>query len=221
MRTRASGFSIIELMVGIALALLIAAAAVLLLGSSVGESRRLLLEARLTQDLRSSAELIVRQTRRAGHWGAASTLGVWTATASALPNPYAALISDNSALDTITLRYSHDTVENNTVDATEQVGFRLRSGTLEVQLGASSWQALTDSSTLVVTGLRIQPRVQSIALESACACVASGTCAAPQVQVRSVDVEISARAAADASVLRTVRSTARLRNDNVSGGCNA
>jgi len=221
MRTHASGFSIIELMVGIALALLIAAAAVLLLGSSVGESRRLLLEARLTQDLRSSAELIVRQTRRAGHWGAASTLGVWTANASALPNPYAALVSDNSTLDTITLRYSQDTVENNTVDTTEQVGFRLRSGTIEVQLGASTWQALTDSSTLVVTGLRIQPSVQLIALESACACVASGTCAAPQVQVRSVDVELSGRAVGDASVLRTVRSTARLRNDNVIGGCNA
>ena len=221
MRTQASGFSIIELMVGIALALLIAAAAVLLLGSSVGESRRLLLEARLTQDLRSSAELIVRQTRRAGHWGAASTLGVWTANASALPNPYAALVSDNSALDTITLRYSQDTVENNTVDTTEQVGFRLRSGTIEVQLGASTWQALTDSSTLVVTGLRIQPSVQLIALESACACVADATCTAPKVQVRSVDMEISGRAAGDSSVVRTVRSTARVRNDKVSGGCTA
>jgi type IV pilus assembly protein PilW len=215
------GFSIIELMVGIALALLIAAAATLLLSSSVSENRRLLLEARLTQDLRSAADLVIRQTRRAGYWGTASTLGLWSASANAIPNPYAALTPDISASDTIALRYSQDTIENNAVDDNEQVGFRLRNGALEAQLGERNWQALTDSSTLVVTRFQIQPHVQSVALESACECVATATCAAPQVQVRSVDIEISGHAVGDASVLRTVRSTARLRNDNVSGGCNA
>jgi prepilin peptidase dependent protein B len=215
------GFSIIELMVGIALALLIAAAATLLLSSSVSENRRLLLEARLTQDLRSAADLVIRQTRRAGYWGTASTLGLWSASANAIPNPYAAPTPDISESDTIALRYSQDTIENNAVDDNEQVGFRLRNGALEAQLGERNWQALTDSSTLVVTRFRIQPHVQSVALESACECVASATCAAPQVQVRSVDIEISGRAVGDTSVLRTVRSTARLRNDNVSSGCNA
>ena len=218
---RERGFSIIGLMVGIALALLIAAAAALLLGSNVSENRRLLLEARLTQDLRSAADLIVRQTRRAGHWGAASTLGLWSATANALPNPYAALTPDASASDTISLRYSQDTNENNTVDDNEQVGFRLRNGALEAQLGDRNWQALTDASTLVVTRLRIQPRVESVTLDPVCACVAGTPCVAPQAQVRSVDIEISGRAANDASMLRTVRSTVRLRNDNVTGGCNA
>ena len=215
------GFSIIELMVGIALALLIAAAATLLLSSSVSENRRLLLEARLTQDLRSAADLVIRQTRRAGYWGTASTLGLWSARANAIPNPYAALTPDTSASDTIALRYSQDTIENNAVDDNEQVGFRLRNGALEAQLGERNWQALTDSSTLVVTRFQIQPHVQSVALESTCECVATATCTAPQVQVRSVDIEISGHAVGDASVLRTVRSTARLRNDNVSGGCNA
>lgn len=221
MRGRQLGFSIIELMVGIALALLIAAAATLLLGSSVNENRRLLLEARLTQDLRSAADLIVRQTRRAGHWGAASTLGLWSASASALPNPYVGLTPEATASDTIALHYSQDANENNVVDDNEQVGFRLRNGALEAQLGERNWQALTDASTLVVTSFRIQPRVQSVALESACACVALASCAAPQVQVRSVDIEITGRAASDASVLHTVRSTVRLRGDHVGVGCNA
>jgi type IV pilus assembly protein PilW len=215
------GFSIIELMVGIALALLIAAAATLLLGSSVGENRRLLLEARVTQDLRSAADLVVRQTRRSGHWGAASTLGLWSSRANPLPNPYAALTPDSGASDAIALHYSQDTNENNAVDANEQVGFRLRNGALEAQLGDSHWQALTDVSTLLVTQFLVQPRVQSVALDSACMCAGSATCTAPQVQVRSVEIEISARATSDASVLRTVRSTVRLRNDIVSGGCNA
>jgi len=43
--SRELGFTIIELMVGIALALLIAAAATLLLSSHINENRRLLLEA--------------------------------------------------------------------------------------------------------------------------------------------------------------------------------
>jgi type IV pilus assembly protein PilW len=221
MRSSEDGFSIIELMVGIALALLIAAAAALLLGNNVGENRRLLLEARLTQDLRSATDLIVRQTRRAGHWGAASTLGLWSAEANALPNPYAALTPDAGASNAIALRYSQDTIENSAVDDNEQVGFRLHNGALEAKLGESTWQALTDSSMLIVTRFQIEPHVQSIALDSTCACVASATCAAPRVQVRSVDIEISARAAGDTSVLRTARSTVRLRNDNVSGGCNA
>ena len=214
------GFSIIELMVGVTLALLIAAAAALLLASSVGENRRLLLEARLTQDLRSAVDLVARQARRAGHWSAASTLGLWSASASAVPNPYAAMTPDAGASDTLTLRYSQDTNENNAVDGNELVAFRLRNGALEAQLGEHTWQALTDASTLVVTRFHIQPRVESSTLEAACACTDSETCTAPQVQVRSVVIEISGQAANDASVQRTVRSTVRLRNDNVSGGCN-
>ena len=212
------GFSIIELMVGITLALMIAAAATLLLGSSVSENRRLLIEARLTQDLRSASDLVARQTRRAGHWGAAATLGLWSASANALPNPYAALTLDAAASDTIALRCSQDATENNAVDGNEQVGFRLRNGALEAQLGERNWQALTDSSTLVVTQLRFEPRVQSVALEPVCVCFAGASCTAPQARIRSVDIEISGRAANDASVQRTVRSTVRLRNDAISGG---
>lgn len=219
--SRELGFTIIELMVGIALALLIAAAATLLLSSHVNENRRLLLEARVTQDLRGAADLIVRQTRRAGHWGAASTLGLWSTAANALPNPYAALTPETGPSDTIAFRYSQDASENNAVDDNELVGFRLRGGVIEAQLGDRNWQALTDSSTLVVTRLRIEPRVQTATLEPACACTGGALCPAPQVQVRSIEIEISARAVSDASVLRAVRSTVRLRNDNVGGGCHA
>jgi len=215
------GFSIIELMVGIALALLIAAAAAFLLASSVGENRRLLLEAQVTQDLRSAADLVTHQTRRAGHWSGASTLGLWSASASAVPNPYAAITPDAGASDMLALRYSQDANENNAVDGNEQVAFRLRNGALEAQLGEHTWQALTDASTLVVTRFHIQPTVRSSTLESACACVDSEACTAPLVQVRSVEIEISGQAANDASVLRTVRSTVRLRNDNVISGCSA
>ena len=230
-RTNARGMSLVELLIGIVLALLIAAAAAMLLASSQHENRRLLLEARVTQELRSTVDLITREARRAGYWGSAATSGLGSSSAGtivsagAIPNPYAVISPDTAASDAITLRYSQDsTAENGTVDSNEQFGFRLRgSGTIEAQLGASNWQALTDPATLVVTRLLIEPRIESVELESACslACAGAPSCAAPRVQVRSLVIAITAHAAGDAAVSRSQRTTVRLRNDHVSAGCAA
>ena len=79
MRTRQNserGLSVVELLVGVAIALFIAAAGATLLASHLRENRALLLEARLMQDLRTAADLVTRDLRRAGHWGAAVD-GVW------------------------------------------------------------------------------------------------------------------------------------------------
>jgi prepilin peptidase dependent protein B len=207
------GMSLVELLVGVALALLIAAAAALLLGNNLRENRSLLIEARLTQDLRSASDLIVRDLRRAGHWGAAASAGVWSAPASgAMPNPYTTVTPFDAATDSIAFRYSQDATENNAVGSNEQFGFRLRNETIEAQLGASNWQALTDANTMAVTQFRIAPSVQEVALDATCAA---------RVQLRSLSVEIAGRSLADASVVRTIRSVVRLRNDVVSADCPA
>jgi type II secretory pathway component PulJ len=226
----ARGMSLVELLVGIVLALLIAAAATALLVNDLHENRRLLLDARVTQELRSSVDLIAREARRAGYWGSAATSGLGSPSAAiigstgAASNPYASIAPDAAASDAIALRYSQDSIaENGTVDSNEQFGFRLRGGTVEAQLGASNWQALTDPATLVVTRLRIEPHIESVELESACslACAGSPSCVAPRVQVRSLSIEIAAHAAGDATVSRSQRMTVRLRNDLVSAGCAA
>ncbi|MES1161637.1 MAG: prepilin-type N-terminal cleavage/methylation domain-containing protein, partial [Rhizobacter sp.] len=62
------GLSLIELMIGVAIALFIAVAGSTLLVGHLRENRALLLEARLTQDLRTAADLITRDLRRAGYW---------------------------------------------------------------------------------------------------------------------------------------------------------
>ena len=227
----AHGLSLVELLVGIALSLLIAAAATTLLVDNLRENRKLLTDARVTQELRGAVDLIVRDVRRAGYWGAAATSGLPAPAAttasgsgSAKPNPYAAIAPDTAASDAIALRYSQDgATDNDTVDSAEQFGFRLRSGAIEAQLGERNWQALTDATTLVVTHLRIAPHVESVELESACslACAGTPSCTAPLVRVRSLAIEIGARAATDAAVTRTARTTVRLRNDDVSAGCAA
>jgi type IV pilus assembly protein PilW len=152
------GLSLIELMVGAAIGLFIAAAGGALLGGHLRENRALLLEARLTQDLRTTVDLIDRDLRRAGYWGHAG----------AGPNPYAELMPGTAASDSVSLRYSMDATENDVVDSNEQFGFRLRGGAIELQLGAGNWQALTDASTLTVTSFSVAPELQDVSLASFC-----------------------------------------------------
>jgi prepilin peptidase dependent protein B len=206
------GLSLIELMLGLAIGLFIAAAGGTLLVGQLRESRALLLDARLTQDLRTAADIVTRELRRAGYWGHAGT-GV---------NPYAALAPGAAASDAVSLRYSMDAAENDTLDSNEQFGFRLRGGAIELQLGAGNWQALTDAGTLTVTGLRITPETQDVSLASLCTttCAAGSGVCPPHQQVRSLAVVIDAALASDPRVTRSVHSNVRVRSDAVIGQCN-
>ena len=217
------GLSVVELLVGIVIALFIAAAASTLLASHLRENRALLLEARLMQDLRTAADLVSRDLRRAGYWGAAVD-GVWVAGAGPVAtNPYTALAPAAAASDAASFRYSRDAVENGVVDSNEQFGFRLRNGAIEIQLGAGNWQALTDAGTLTITQFSVTPTVQELSLEAFCAtaCATGATACPPRQQVRSLALEITGRLVADVAVTRSVRSAVRLRNDVVIGACAA
>ena len=215
------GLSMVELLVGAAIALFIAATGTTLLAGNLRENRSLLLEARLTQDLRTAADVIARDVRRAGYW-AGATDGVWADNAPPpLANPYVALAPGSAASDAVSFRYSRDSTENNLVDSNEQFGFRLRAGVVEMLLGAGNWQALTDAGTLTVTAFSVTPTVQEINLQNLCAnpCPPGGTSCPPHQQVRGFDIVLSARSASDASVSRSLRSSVRVRNDNVVGAC--
>ena len=212
------GLSLIELLVGVALGLFVVASATTLLAGHLREGRSLLRESRLTQDLRTAADLVSRDLRRAGYWGAAAS-GVWSRSASGvLPNPYAAMSPSAAASDAVTFQFSRDASENQRVDSNEQFGFRLRNGAIEIQLGAANWQALTDATTLTVTEFNVTPTVQDLSLAGYCTptCVTS---ACPHQQVRSLAVRISGRSLHDTSVNRSVRSEVRLRNDTLTGTC--
>ncbi len=218
------GLSLVELMVGAAISLFIAAAGAALLANNLRENRALMLEARLTQDLRTAADLVSRDLRRAGYWGSA-TDGVWAAGAAhVIANPYAAVAHAAAASDAIGFRYSRDATENQIVDANEQFGFRLHQGAIEMQLGAGNWQALTDIGTLQITAFSLLPSKQDISLESFCAqpCAAGSAATCPPHQtVRSFALVITGQLARDPHMSRSVRSQVRLRNDAMVGACAA
>jgi type IV pilus assembly protein PilW len=214
------GLTLVELLVGLALGLLVVAAAAVLLTQHLREHRALLLEARLMQDLRTATDLVARDLRRSGYWGDA-TAGLWSPTQAARANPYAALAPDASASDAASLAYSRDASENQVLDGNEVFGFRLRNQTIEVQLGSGNWQALTDATLLSVTTFRITPAMEEIDLGAMCnqPCPPGSSTCPPRQQVRSLAVLIGARSVADTTVVRSVRAAVRVRHDGLVGAC--
>jgi type IV pilus assembly protein PilW len=207
------GLSLVETLVGMAIALLIVAGVSRLFVAHLGDSRRLLLEARLHQDLRAASDLVARDLRRAGYWQSAWRATRWPAAA----NPYRAVAPAGGAATALaTYAYSRDATENDSLDANESFGLRLNAGALQLLEGSAGWQQLTDAGTVLITGLAITPRTRSVDLGHLCtpACT-SADAACPRLQLRQVDIVIRGRSTADASVTREVRESVRVRNDEL------
>lgn len=214
------GISLVELLVGVTVGMFVVAGAAVLMSSQLGENRRLVLETQVQQDLRAAADIVVRDLRRAGHWTEAHRGLVPAGAASAASNPYASVATDgaNGAGSEVTYAYARTAAENGAVEASEQGGFRLQGQTIQMLLGGN-WQALTDVNTLQVTQFQVNINTQTLALPCAVPCPAGSATCPPQQLMRDVTVAITGRAAHDAAVQRSVRSHARLRNDEVSGAC--
>lgn len=215
---RQRGLSLVELMVGVAVGLFVVAGATMLVANQLGDNRRLLLETQIQQDLRAAADIVARDLRRSGYWGAAQT-GVWYAGSPGVTaNPYTNLAPavSGSAASSVAFNYSRG-VENNTIDAAEQSGFQLSNGVIQMRVGGN-WQPLTDDRTLRITNFQATMTANPITLSCFLPCGAMANCP-PTQTVREVEVVIEGRAVADANVRRSVRSNVRLRNDLVAGAC--
>lgn len=219
-RVRAAqrGLSLVELMVGVAIGLFVVAGATMLVSNQLGDNRRLLLETQIQQDLRAASDIIVRDLRRSGYWGAAQT-GVWHAGAVAVStNPYTALSAASGVpVSEVTFDYSRG-VENDAVDATDQAGFKLEGGAIKMRVGGN-WQPLTDDRTLRVTTFRVTLQDQPVTLSCLLDCGGGAVNCPPTQSLRELRVEIAGEARNDASVRRSVRSNVRLRNDIITGAC--
>lgn len=225
-RSRAAaqrGLSIVEMMVGVAVGLIIVAAATLMVAAQLADNRRLMLETQVQQDLRAAADLITRELRRGGYWkDAQRSTSAAAAIQPRLSNPYTAMSpnAQGQAETEATFTYAdRDRAENNVVDGDERRGFRLNGVTIESQLGAGNWQPLTDPAVLKVTRFAVQAQVQPVTLECPLACSPGGTPCPPVQQVRNLTVDITGEAAFDPRVQRSIRTSVRVRNDDIIGEC--
>ena len=219
---RQRGLSMIELLVGSAIGLIVVAATGSIVAAHQGAARRAQHEARLLQDLRGAAELVGRDLRRAGQWGAAAS-GIRRGDQAGDRNPHAAIAVGSGASAAVALSFATGAGDPLAIDDAERFGFRLRNGAIEMQLGASNWQSLSDPRTVVITTFSVVPRVEEADLGSFCdkPCAAGSTTCPPRQQIRSYAIALGGRATADPRVARELRSSVRVRNDVVVGSCEA
>ena len=221
---RQRGLSIVELLVGVAVGLVVVAAATMMVSTQLADNRRLLLETQLQQDLRATADLVSRDLRRAGFWWNAQRRTVAGAAAAAGPldNPYTAVLpaDKGEVAQAVTYQYAHpNKVDDNLINDDERLGYRLSNGVIQTQLGAGNWQALTDAGALKITQFDITADTQDVPLACHLACSPGGTVCPPVQTVRSYTIDIAGEAVSDAAVKRSVRSHVRLRNDTIVGEC--
>ena len=211
-RRRQRGLSLVELLVGVAVGLFVVAGAAMVVGTQLGESRRLLLETQLQQDLRSSADIITRELRRAGFWSQ-SELGVWSPTATPSPNPFATV--SMPVVTEVDYTYRRGPGQEG------PYGFKLdtTTGSIKTLLATAGWQDLTDPRTLRITALTITPNnttvLPPLPCPKACPAPAGAQDCWPRLVIRSFDVTITGQAVHDSAVQRTLTTNVRLRNDNV------
>ena len=206
---RQRGLTLVELMVGIAVGLFVVAAAAMLVSTQLNDNRRLLLETQLQQDLRAATDIVTRELRRAGYWTQAE-LGVWSPTASPLPNPFAAVAPADEAAGQVDFQYMRRPGEQG------PFGFRRDGTVVRTLLAAGGWQELTDGSVLRVTRFEVTPRhAPPVTIACPRLCADGTTDCWPSFVMREFEVAIEGEAVADPQVRRSLRTLVRLRNDEV------
>ena len=237
------GLGLVELMVGITVGLIVAAGASMVAVNQINEHRRLMLETQIQQDLRTAADLLQQDLRRAGFRGLTEQ-GVWAPPSAvgtaaeqpsktATPNPYAVVVrTDTAAMRSLTYmyaRYNDGQFGAEVPRGAEHFGFKWdkSSKTLYLRIGVAdgqdNWQPITDPDSVRITAFDIQVTSQPADVGDFCdkPCGTAGTPACPVYEVRQVKFTIVGEARHDSNVKRTLSGAERLRADSISGACPA
>lgn len=207
------GLSLVELMVGIVVGLFVVAAASMLVSSQLGENRRLLLETQVQQDLRATADIIARELRRTGAWNES-----WNGLAFAgSPAQYNALNAVSAAASVptsdITFGYQRSMFQ------VGQWRFFLSNGVIRTKVDPGPnvpLQDLTDANVMVVDAFQVtMVPLTTVRIPCPKLCPGGGVDCWPEQTVHEFVVDITAHARADASVVRSIRSRVRQRNDKI------
>jgi type IV pilus assembly protein PilW len=216
--TQQRGLSLVELMIGAAVGLIVIAGALQLHARHLRDSRQLLIEARLQQELRGATDLIARQLRRSGYWQhALSGVARWPFE-PVNGNPRDALLTGSIASFGADV---DDTAGASTDDETRW-GLRLNNQRLQARIGSGTWQDLSDPGFVSIESFELRPSEREIDLLPRCpvdTCPAGSTTCPPVQLIRSVEILLRAHASADPHLVREARETVRLRNDAIRGAC--
>ena len=219
-RRRQTGLSSVELLVGVAIGLVITAAATLLMSGQLVENRRLLTETQLQQDLRAAADIMARELRRAGGANEAASLdSIWYPGSTQVVNNSMAQLSSLASATSVEFNYYPGPFVGAPTVASGLSRFSLQSARIKTEMGGGP-QDLTDANVMRVTGFT--PTLSSdssatIVLPCPNACPGPGTATAcwPRFQVRKSTIAVTAESLRDSTIKRAISSTVRMRNDNI------
>jgi prepilin peptidase dependent protein B len=224
---RQSGFTLIELMVSIAIGLFVAGAVTAFFVVNVKSNTDTLTMTRLTQELRGVMELMTRDIRRAGYWADADSAAGAGATT---PNPFLSGADDvavdkyGTEPDNSCITFAYQTNTTAGVQDTERFGFRLRKedvdgeqvGAVEARTannacGDDGWENVTDENVLNISQLTFTIPIT---------CVDIPAVTPSKLYVRDVTITLAGQLKNDTAVSRAITETVRIRNDRFMTGSN-
>ncbi len=235
--SRASGFSLVELMISITVGLVVLGGVVSIFVSSVKGNADALKMTRLNQELQAVMSMMTRDIRRAGYWGLATSAigaGALNLNINTFANPATGTAvatgnySSEAANSCITFSYDMDADGNIDVGSgaaptnnpDERFGFRLNSSALEARQSnaactAGGWVNITDENSVQITLLRFKLKTQQQVVGVDGMLIDSdGTGTGPsKIHVREVQITLEGWLKNDTSVKRTLQETVRIRSD--------
>ena len=114
-----NGYTLIELMIAIAIGLIVVGATISIYITAVGSSSSTIKSARLNHDLEAVMALMINDIKRAGYWKGA-VVG-----ADSRTNPFTAAATNINIPISTCILYSYDADNDGVVDANEYYGFKL------------------------------------------------------------------------------------------------
>lgn len=196
---RARGVTLVELLVGLVIALVVMGGAFAAYLAVANSSRTNIRADRINVDVQTILDLMTNDIRRAGYW----------ATPGAGGNPFAAIHPATGTASSCLL-YSYDENQDGTQQDSERFGFRLSGGTVQIRTNGTSdtdcnngtWQSLSDPNVMTVSALTFTPGSASVS--------AGGV----TVQRRWITIDLTATGtnAAD-GITKVARAVVEIRND--------
>ncbi len=234
-----AGVTLVELMVALALGLFLLAGGLLVYSRALQGSADNMSMNHLDTQLRASAQVMMRDIRRAGYWGVLAATVSSGNLARLVNDPFRQIVIGNDTGESSgsCILFSYDLNDDGLIgvggggtvnDATieneanmEQFGYRLNKDVIEMRTGGATyacdsgtWQPMTDSSITVSLLKFIESKTQLEILNAAGGtageCKDNGdTC----LQQRSIEIDIDGHISSDASSKESIRNTVDVRND--------
>lgn len=204
---RQRGVSLVELLVGLLIALVVMGGAFAAFVAVTNSSRTNIRADRINVDVQTLLDLMANDIRRAGYTAIPGT-GNPFSRVSPVPTPPATSTTSSCFL------YSYDYNGNGIRDAQEFFGFRVTGGRVEIRSSGSSdidcnngtWQPLSDPNVMRVADNGLQFTITNSAVSAA-----GGALIAERRYV-TIQLTATSTAAADA-ITKVARTSVEIRND--------